>query len=164
MTYRLSPTTHFLTIDVADWTCDPDVAHVVARRNFDPLEGRAAETVSALLDRLAVAGNCATFFVTGPVGRRDAPLIRRILHSGHEVAARGGPVLDADAFRSDAVRVKATIEDAVGVPVRGFRSTALPAKHSSLWRFEALIEAGYEYDSSLLPHGSRGPLDQAVPS
>jgi len=60
--------------------------------------------------------------------------------------------------------VKATIEDAVGVPVRGFRSNAVPAKQSSLWRFEALIEAGYEYDSSQLPHPVRGPLDQAVPS
>src|SRR3954468_21203282 len=77
MTYRLSATTHFLTIDVADWTSDPDVAYIVARRNFDPLEARPAETVNALLDRLAAAGNGATFFVTGPVGRRDAPLIRR---------------------------------------------------------------------------------------
>src|ERR1700744_2126304 len=89
MTFRLSATTHFLTIDVADWTADPDVAEIVARRNFDPLDTRAGELVNALLDQLAAAGNHATLFLTGRVGRRDVPLIRRIVHSGHEVAARG---------------------------------------------------------------------------
>src|SRR3569833_2893487 len=48
MTFRLAGTTHFLTIDVADWTADPSVASVVARRNFDPLDGRVGETVNAL--------------------------------------------------------------------------------------------------------------------
>jgi uncharacterized protein DUF3473/polysaccharide deacetylase len=165
MTFRLSATTHFLTIDVADWTSDPDVAEIVARRNFDPLAARAGEMVNALLDQLATTGSSATFFVTGPVGRRDVPLIRRIVHSGHEVAARGAPgLLDADAFAADAAQVKAILEDAVGVQVRGFRSTAVTPKKSLLWRFEALIESGYEYDSSLLPRSSRGVLDQAVPN
>ncbi len=165
MTFRLAATSHFLTIDVADWTSDPDVAHIVARRNFDPFERRAGETVNALLDQLAAAGNHATFFVTGPVGRRDVPLIRRIVRSGHEVAARGAPALfEPDVFRADALQVKGILEDAVGVQVRGFRSTAAPPKKSSLWRFEALIEAGYEYDSSSLPRIARGVLEQAVPS
>lgn len=164
MTYRLSATTHFLTIDVADWTSDPDVAAIVARRNFDPLDARAGTMVNGLLDQLAAAKSWGTFFVAGPVARRDAPLMRRIVHSGHEVAARGAPALfDPDAFRADALQVKASIEDAVGIQVRGFRSTAVPPKRSSLWRVEALIEAGYEYDSSMLPHTAGGPLDQAVP-
>src|ERR1700761_9617430 len=57
MTFRLSITTHFLTIDVADWTSDPDVAEIVARRNFDPLDGRAGDTVNSLLDRLAATSS-----------------------------------------------------------------------------------------------------------
>lgn len=165
MTFRLAATTHFLTIDVADWTSDPDVAEIVARRNFDPFDARAGEMVNALLDQLAATSSFATFFVNGPVGRRDVPLLRRIVHSGHEVAARGAPALfDPEAFYADAAQVKAILEDAVGIQVRGFRSTTPAEKRSSLWRFEALIEAGYEYDSSQLPRTSRGPLDHAVPS
>jgi len=164
MTFRLSGTTHFLTIDVSDWTADPDVASVVARRNFDPLDNRPGETVNALLDDLAATRTCATFFVTETIARRDAPLVRRIVHAGHEVAARGARGLaEPDEFRNDARRVKATVEDAGGVQVRGFRSTAT-AKLSSLWRFEELVEEGYEYDSSRLPRPALGPLDRAVPS
>jgi peptidoglycan/xylan/chitin deacetylase (PgdA/CDA1 family) len=165
MTYRLSVTTHFLTIDVTDWTSDPDVAYIVARRNFDPLEARPAETVNALLDRLAATSSWATFFLTGPIARRDASLARRIVHSGHEVAARGAPTFqDYDAFRADARQVKSVIEDACGVPVRGFRSLVTAGKGSSRWRFETLVEEGYEYDSSRFPRARQGPLDQAVPS
>ncbi|HEY4304030.1 MAG TPA: DUF3473 domain-containing protein [Gemmatimonadaceae bacterium] len=164
MTFRLSITTHFLTIDVADWTSDPAVAEIVARRNFDPLDGRAGDTVNALLDRLAATSSWATFFLSGPIARRDAPLIRRIVRSGHEVAARGAPgFLEPDQFRNDARLVKSSIEDAVGVQVRGFRSR-VAAKGPSMWRFEVLIEEGYEYDSSRLPRLARGPLDQAVPT
>jgi peptidoglycan/xylan/chitin deacetylase (PgdA/CDA1 family) len=163
MTFRFSGTTHFLTIDVADWTADPDVAYIVARRNFDPLGGRASEIVNGLLDKLATTSTRATFFLTEPVARRDAPLVRRIVHAGHEVAARGAPGLIGPVeFREDAGRVKATVEDAAGVQVRGYRSTVAP-KGSSSWRFEALIEEGYEYDSSRLPRAARGPLDQGVP-
>jgi len=164
MTFRLAGTTHFLTIDVADWTADPDVASVVARRTFDPLDGRVGETVNALLDQLATTGTRATFFVTEPVARRDAPLVRRILHSGHEVAARGASgLLGANEFRADAGRVKATVEDAAGIQVRGFRSTVGP-KMSTLTRFEALIEEGYEYDSSRLPRAAREPSDEVIPN
>lgn len=96
MAYRLSGTTHFLTIDVADWTSDPDVAAAVARRNYDPLQERPRETVHALLDRLDAANTRATFFVAGPVARRDGELVRRIVSAGHEVAARGTNGLGAE--------------------------------------------------------------------
>jgi peptidoglycan/xylan/chitin deacetylase (PgdA/CDA1 family) len=165
MTFRLAGTTHFLTIDVADWTTDPDVARVVARRRFDPLDTRPSETVNALLDELAKTGSRATFFLTESVARRDAPLVRRIVHAGHEVAARGGCDTEEPAdFQRSAGRVKSTLEDAAGVHVRGFRSGAARRTTLPVWRFEALVEQGFEYDSSRLPRSARGPLDRGVPS
>jgi len=165
MTYRLAGTTHFLTIDVADWTADPEVASAVARRNFDPLDARAGETVNVLLDQLAAANAQATFFITGPIARRDATLLRRVVRAGHEVAVRGAPALwDQDAFRADARTVKDTVEDACGAQVSGFRSSPVTPKNPALWRFETLIEEGYEYDSSRLPRTARGRAEQSVPN
>src|SRR4051812_23573376 len=71
MTYRLSGTTHFLTIDVADWTSDPEVAAAVARRSYTPVQGRPGEMVRGLLAELEAANTRATFFITGAVAHRD---------------------------------------------------------------------------------------------
>lgn len=163
MTHRLSGTTHFLTIDVADWTSDPDVAAAVARRNYAPLGGRPGEMVDGLLTELDAAEARATFFITGPVAQRDVSLIRRIVNAGHEVAARGAPgLVDLEAFRADAHAVKHRVEDAAGASVSGFRAPFTTSAYSAVGRFEVLIEEGFEYDSSRLPRGTRG-VEQPVP-
>src|ERR1700743_2216705 len=89
MTFRLSSTTHFLTIDVTDWTSDPNVADIVAKRTFETLDTRPPAVVSVLLDQLLAANARATFFLSGPIATRDASLVRRIVNAGHEVAVRG---------------------------------------------------------------------------
>lgn len=165
MTYRLAGTTHFLTIDVADWTSDPDVAAAVARRNYAPLQERPGALVDGLLGDLEAANTRATFFVTGPIAQRDAALVRRISQAGHEVAARGAPgLIDVDDFRADASNVKLRVENAIGAPVFGFRAPFTASTSSALGRFEVLIEEGFEYDSSRLPRTTRGRVEQPIPS
>jgi len=43
------------------------------------------------------------------------------------------------------------LEDLTGRPVRGFRCAGFSAIEQTGWFYECLLEAGYEYDSSIFP-------------
>jgi hypothetical protein len=82
---------------------------------------------------------------------------RRRLHEavtqGHEIAShsvthRTLTRLSAEEKRREIVDSRATLQDALSVPVRGFRAPGFAVDAESLHFVE---EAGYDYDSSLFP-------------
>ena len=60
-------------------------------------------------------------------------------------------MLTPDQFRDDVRRAKATIEDAGGCPVLGYRAPSFSIVRSSLWALDVLIEEGHAYDASIFP-------------
>jgi polysaccharide deacetylase family protein (PEP-CTERM system associated) len=48
-------------------------------------------------------------------------------------------------------RSKALLEDLGGVQVLGFRAPSFSVTESTRWALDALLEAGYQYDSSVFP-------------
>ena len=119
-------------------------------------DGPNPETTPRILDILSKACVPATFFVLGWIAERYPELVRQISNAGHEIASRGflhQPLLKvtAKARREDLIRSKELLEDTIGKEVVGFRLSDGWLRKRDLGFLNELQEAGYVYDSSLMP-------------
>jgi polysaccharide deacetylase family protein (PEP-CTERM system associated) len=94
--------------------------------------------------------------VLGWIAERYPELVRQISNAGHEIASRGflhQPLLKvtAKARREDLTRSKELLEDTIGKEVVGFRLSDGWLRKGDLGFLNELQEAGYAYDSSLMP-------------
>ena len=65
----------------------------------------------------------------------------------HELVYRQAPAV----FREETLRSKARLEDLTGLPVRGYRAASYSITRKSLWALDVILDAGFEYDSSVFP-------------
>ena len=117
----------------------------------EPAVGLAA--ADFLLDVLDEHDATATFFVVSSVAERHPEVVESIAAAGHEVAShthshRLLSTLDGDDRTAELEGSRAVLERVTGEPVSGFRAPAfdLPAG-----LFADLADAGYRYDSSVVP-------------
>jgi polysaccharide deacetylase family protein (PEP-CTERM system associated) len=148
--------TNYLTIDVEDYY------HVSAFEKISPLSTwpewesrveRNTDFVLAILDEYSVK---ATFFILGWVAERFPHITKKIASMGHEVASHGYAhqrvaLQDRETFRQDIRYSKALLEDQVGQAVLGYRAPSYSLTRQTNWAFDELVEAGYQYDSSIFP-------------
>ena len=151
-----APIVNAMTVDVEDYFHVSAFDHVVSRAGWDRFDSRVVGNTNRLLELFDRAGIRATFFVLGWVAERFPSLVRQIAGMGHEVASHGYHhqllyMLTPQQFREDVRSAKATLEDAIGAPVRGFRAPSYSIVESSLWALDVLIEEGYAYDTSIFP-------------
>ena len=138
-----------ISVDVEDWpqsTWDRDL----------PITPRAADNTLRLLSVLREAQVRATMFVLGKFAAAFPDVVRQIRTDGHEVACHGYGHVEIfkqsrQEFASDVHRAKAMIEQILGEPVKGYRAPDFSIVRRTLWAFEVLAEAGFEYDSSIFP-------------
>lgn len=138
-----------ISIDVEDWpqsTWNRDL----------PITDRAACNTHRVLRLLRQANVRSTMFVLGKFAERFPDVVRSIRAEGHEVASHGyGHVEIAKQtrreFLDDVRRAKDQLEQIIGEKVRGYRAPDFSIIRPTLWAFDALAEAGYEYDSSVVP-------------
>lgn len=152
MTRRLNA----MTVDVEDYFHVSAFASMVSRSSWALMESRVCANTNRLLDLFAQADIRATFFVLGWVAERFPDIVRRIHDAGHELASHSydhGLVFDKtpEEFRQDLRRARDVIEQAAGVPVRGYRAPSFSITAKSLWALGVLAEEGYAFDSSIYP-------------
>ena len=145
-----------MTVDVEDWFQVWALSGVIAREDWDGYALRVEAATDRLLERLDARGARATFFTLGWVAERAPALVRRIAEQGHEVASHGYEHTKAfdqteAAFRADIARAKAILEDATGVPVRGYRAAGFSFDRRTPWAHRALLETGHAYSASSHP-------------
>jgi polysaccharide deacetylase family protein (PEP-CTERM system associated) len=145
-----------LSIDVEDYFHVSAFAPVIARSQWDVLECRVERNVDLILALLADANATATFFALGWIAERYPAMIRRIAAAGHELASHGFAHERArdqsrDRFLADIKLAKAIIEDVAGVEVRGYRAPSFSIDRGNAWAYDAMLEAGYRYSSSIYP-------------
>lgn len=151
------------SVDVEDWFHILDVPSTPPPDAWDALPSRVEANFQRLLDLFDLTGTRTTCFFLGWVGARFPALPREAARRGHEVASHGHAhqLVHSQTraeFLADVTRARKTLEDAIGQPVDGYRSPGFSLNERTTWFFEALLEAGYRYDSSVFPaaHGHGG--------
>jgi polysaccharide deacetylase family protein (PEP-CTERM system associated) len=149
-------TEHVFTVDVEDYFQVYAFEGVVDRAAWDGYPSRVARNTDVLLELLARHGAHGTFFTLGWVADKHPEIVRRIADAGHEIASHGWwhrkvTVLTPAQFREDAHASRAILEQVSGRPVVGYRAPSFSITPGREWAFDALLETGYRYDSSLFP-------------
>lgn len=155
------PTTHFFTVDVEEYFQVKALESVVSRDEWLTRPSRLARSVDALLTMLDRHGVRGTFFTLGWVATHRPEVVRSIVDAGHEIASHGlfherVTALTPGTFREDIRASKRALEDVCGTEVLGYRAPSFSIVPGYEWAFDALIEEGYRYDSSLFPIRRRG--------
>lgn len=145
-----------LSVDVEEWFQVGAFETTIRKRDWSTLESRVADNSARVLDLFAAAGVKATFFTLGWVAARHPRLVRRIVDEGHELASHGWDharvfTMDEATFRADLRRARATLEDAGGVRVAGYRAPSFSIDARTPWAHAVLAEEGYRYSSSVAP-------------
>lgn len=130
--------------------------HVAPPKIWGNLESRVEISTDKLLSILEESGTKATFFILGSVARKHPELVRKISHLGHEVASHGychklAYTQSPTQFRRDVLVTKSILEDLTSSEVKGYRAPSFSITRVFEWAYDTLIEAGYQYDSSLYP-------------
>jgi polysaccharide deacetylase family protein (PEP-CTERM system associated) len=159
------------SVDVEDWFHILDLPSTPSVSEWGKLPSRVEKNFNRLLDLFDEKHVSTTCFFLGWVGERFPHLVREAAARGHEIASHGYAhrlvyELSRDEFYQDAVRSRGILEDVAGVAVTGYRSAGFSVTEQTLWFFDTLAEAGYEYDSSVFPsprgHGGMR-TDQRAP-
>jgi len=144
---------NILTVDVEDYLA-LFFRDVLGRERA--ISSRVVESTKRILDVLEQAKTCATFFCLGSVARQYPELIRDIHNRGFEVGSHGMNHLlynrlGIKQIKEDLVAAKAILEDILGEMIRGFRAPRFSLGLDYPAVIESIVEAGYEYDSSIFP-------------
>jgi polysaccharide deacetylase family protein (PEP-CTERM system associated) len=150
------PMINALTIDVEDYFQVSAFAAHVRRADWETVECRVERNVDRILTLLADANATATFFALGWIAERYPELMQRIADGGHELASHGFGHQRASEqspaeFLADIRLAKAILEDVTGREVRGYRAPSFSIGASNPWAFDAILDAGYRYSSSIYP-------------
>jgi polysaccharide deacetylase family protein (PEP-CTERM system associated) len=145
-----------MSFDVEDYFQVQALADVCERSRWESFESRVERNTNLILDALSERGTRATFFTLGWIAERHPHVVRRIVAEGHELASHGYAHHRVDQqtpeqFRADVSRTKKILEDAAGIPVRGYRAATFSVGASTAWAFKVLEEEGYAYSSSIYP-------------
>ncbi len=145
-----------LSVDVEEYYHGMEFEAAVPEAERPLLPSRVEPSVDRVLDLLAQADVQATFFIIGQVAEAHPAMVRRIAEAGHEIAchshrhelvSRQSP----EAFREDIQRAKAYLEDLCGEAVLGYRAPNYSIGPQQAWAYDYLLEAGFQYDSSVYP-------------
>ncbi len=149
---------HCLSIDVEGFVEGMEESFEIpaVMRNEAVAAAEIERNVDAVLEFMSDAAITATFFILGRIAEEQPRLIAKIAAGGHEIGSHSRFhkrifLQTREQFREDLRRSKHALEDAGGQPVKGFRAPDFSIIADSLWALEELQEAGFVYDSSLVP-------------
>jgi len=149
-----SKVSHFLTFDLEHWY---QGYRYRGGGGWEKFPARDHVIVERLLNLLGEFKHKATFFVTGVFAVEFPSLMKEIAKAGHEIGSHSydhtlvHDFLDLAYFQEDLRRSIHIIEDTVGEKVRGFRAPKWSIPRSPERFYEALLQEGLVYDSSLFP-------------
>jgi polysaccharide deacetylase family protein (PEP-CTERM system associated) len=153
------------SVDVEDWFHILDLPSLQDLSRWNSLPSLVEKNFLRLLDLFDEKGVAVTCFFLGWIAERFPHLVREADRRGHEIASHGYAhrliyEMSEHDFLEDAVRSRQILEDISGHAVAGYRSSGFSVTKRSPWFFDALVRAGYRYDSSLFPaKRSHGGID-----
>ena len=148
--------TSIFSVDVEDWFHILDDPSVPTIDQWASLPSGVERNFSKLLDLFSEKNVQVTCFFLGWVAERFPHLVKQAAGRGHEVASHGYGhrlvyELSRTEFYEDVRGARLLLEDISGVEVVGYRAPGFSTTDETPWFFDALAEAGYQYDSSVFP-------------
>jgi polysaccharide deacetylase family protein (PEP-CTERM system associated) len=145
-----------MSVDVEDYFHVSAFANCIDQREWNDHPLRVEKNTLRLLDLFDERKIKATFFVLGWVAEKKQKLIHDIVSRGHEVACHGYSHQliynqKPGVFREETIRSKALLEEITQTRVRGYRAASYSITDRSRWALDILVEAGFDYDSSIFP-------------
>jgi polysaccharide deacetylase family protein (PEP-CTERM system associated) len=145
-----------LTIDVEDYFHVAAFAGHIDPETWDTYPLRVENNTNRILDILGERNITATFFVLGWVAERCPKLVKRIQRCGHEIGCHGYAHQaiyngNDEDFELDLRRAKWEIENITGSAIKSYRAPSFSITASTSWALRVLVEAGFEFDSSIFP-------------
>jgi polysaccharide deacetylase family protein (PEP-CTERM system associated) len=145
-----------LSVDVEDWFHILEAASAPDISQWDSLPSCVEQNFRKLLDLFSEKNVRVTCFFLGYVAERYPQLVKEALDRGHEIASHGYAhrliyTMTPQAFLEDARKSKEILEGISGQAVNGYRAPGFSVTADTPWFFEKLVEAGYQYDSSVFP-------------
>ena len=147
----------------SSFTVDVECGISITMRDLYGVEMKPTERVvhntNRILGLLEKKGISGTFFTLGIVAETYPALVKRIAAKGHELGVHGYHHYEFDRMdRKQAFReldsAKKRIEDLSGKPVFGHRAPAFSINPQTEWGLDLISEAGFTYDSSIVPINS----------
>ncbi len=153
-TFELKNPSLILSVDVESW----EEANIDCHWPSNFVVMRQTEKVLNLFGKYNAK---ATFFILGKVAETFPALVKYVVSAGHEVACHSffhQPICGQKPieFKADLLRAKEILESLSGRKVLGFRAPYFSITKDALWALPILTEAGFAYDSSLVPARGRG--------
>ena len=151
-----APIRNAMTCDVEDYFQVSAFAPHIDRASWPTRECRVEANIERILALMADGDVKATFFTLGWIAERYPEMVKRIAAAGHEIASHGYGHLrasdqDLTEFTQDITSSKKLLEDLTGQQVRGYRAPSFSIGTANLWALDALLDAGYQYSSSIYP-------------
>ncbi len=147
---------NILSVDVEDWFNILDVPSTPKCSEWNQLESHVKKNFHTLLHEFDQTGVKVTCFFLGWVAERFPELVEIAYEKGHEIASHGYAhelifKQSRQAFADDISRTKEILESISGQAVTGYRAPGFSIIKDTMWVFEELVDAGYQYDSSIFP-------------
>jgi polysaccharide deacetylase family protein (PEP-CTERM system associated) len=151
-----APLLNAFSVDVEDYFQVAALAPAISRESWPTHEYRVERNTEVILQLCQEKKVRGTFFILGWVAEKSPQLVKRIANAGHEIACHGFShqliyTQTQDVFREETLRAKHFLEDVIGNAVTGYRAASFSITRQSLWALDVLIDAGFEYDSSVFP-------------
>lgn len=144
------------SVDVEDWFHLLDLPGMPEMAGWTGLPSHVGNNFHKLLDLFDSRDVKVTCFFLGWVAQRYPELVREAVRRGHEVGSHGYShalvyQMTHEDFLRDVAKAKDIIEQSSGNAVAGYRAPGFSVTTEVPWFFDALVEAGYRYDSSVFP-------------
>jgi polysaccharide deacetylase family protein (PEP-CTERM system associated) len=147
-------TTHALSFDLEEWYHGDLLAPYVPAAERVP---QVLDAVRPILRLLSDAGVRATFFTVGEIARDHPDLLRELIAGGHEIACH--TMTHPNLWRLTEAQFRVELEQFAsattaalpGVQAIGFRAPMFSLDQRSPWVLGTLRDAGFRYDSSIVP-------------
>ncbi len=145
------------TVDVEDWFHILDTEAAPPLPLWESLPSRVEANMLRLLDIFGSEATRVTFFFLGWVAERYPHLVKEATRRGHEEIASHGYAhqlvyrISREQFLTDVSNTRKLLQDLSGTHVLGYRAPGFSLTSATPYYYDVLLEAGYEYDSSLFP-------------